>query len=207
MAMHDAYMIGVNWLWPGFAPEYQESSKCQKCHTTETMDHILTKCQANGQAQVWQLAQKLWFQKDGTFLATTLGTILANPSIMIKGNIKMKNGANRLYRLIMSELAHLIWKMRCERVIQKKDEEVSSIQIKNRWIETLNARLELDQKMTNSKYEKKSISIKLVQNTWKNTLKGEGLLPQNWVTDSRVLVGIELRDDDSRGRDRHLSQA
>jgi len=206
MAMHDAYMVGANWLQPGFAPECQERSKGQKCHTIETMDHILTKCQANGQVQVWQLAQKLWSQKDGTNLATTLGTILANPSIMIKGNRKTVNGANRLYRLIMSESAHLFWKMRCERTIQKEGEEISSSQIKNRWIETINTRLELDRKMTNSKYEKKSIPIKLVQNTWKNTLKDEGQLPQNWVTDGGVLVGIDLRDDDGRGRDR-LSQA
>ncbi len=202
MAMHDAYMIGTNWLRPGFAPEYQDRSECHACHTTETMDHILTKCQANGQVQVWQLAQKLWFQKDSTNLITTLGTILANPSIMIKGNRKQEKGANRLYRLIMSESAHLIWKVRCERVIQKEGEEMSSSQIKSRWIDAMNARLELDRMMTNSKYEKKSIPINLVQSTWKNTLRDEEILPKNWVTDSGVLVGIDLRDDDGRGRDR-----
>ena len=41
MTFHDAYMVGSNWLRPGFAPEYQERSECKKCHKTESMEHIL----------------------------------------------------------------------------------------------------------------------------------------------------------------------
>ena len=78
-------------------------------------------------------------------------------------------------------------------------EEMPSNKINNRWIETMNTRLNLDRKMTYSKYEKKSLPKKLVQNTWKNTLKDERLLPEDWVTNSGVLVGIDLRDDDGRG--------
>ena len=194
--LHDAYMIGDNWLKPGFAPEYQERSECQVCHTTETIDHILTKCQANGQAHVWQLAKKLWHQKNKTDLTITVGTILASPNGILKEKEKKKNGTSRLYRLIMSESAHLIWKLRCERVIQMEGEEIPLCKVKNRWMETMNARLDLDRKMT------KFLSNKLIQNTWKNTLKDERSLPEDWVTNSGVLVGIDLRDDDGRGRDR-----
>jgi len=200
--MHDAYMIGANWLKPGFAPEFQERSKCQVCHTTESMDHILTKCQANGQAHVWQLAKKLWHKKNKTNLAITIGTILVSPSVTFKENEKKKCGASRMYRLIMSESAHLIWKIRCERVIQMEREEIPLNKINNRWIEIMNTRLDLDRKMTHSKYKKKSLSKKLVQNTWKNTLRDERLFPEDWVTNSGVLVSIDLRDDDRRGRDR-----
>ncbi len=104
-----------------------------------------------------------------------------------------------MYRLIMSESAHLIWKIRCERVIQMEGEEIPLNKINNRWIEIMNTRLDLDRKMTHSKYKKKSLSKKLVQNTWKNTLRDERLFPEDWVTNSRVLVGIDLRDDDGRG--------
>ena len=195
-------MIGENWLRPGFAPEFQERSICQVCQTAETIDHILTKCNANGQAHIWRLAQKLWFKKDKTNLAISLGTILASPSIMVKGNKRKKNGANRLYRLIMSESAHLIWKLRCERVIQKEGAEIPSCKIESRWMEIMNARLDLDRKLANPKYEAKSLPIELIQNTWKHTLRDEKLLPNNWVTYSGVLVGIDLREDDGRGRDR-----
>jgi len=81
-------------------------------------------------------------------------------------------------------------------------EEILSNKINNRWIESMNVKLDLDCKMAHPKYEKKSLSKKLVQNTWKNTLRDERLLPEDWVTNSRVLVGIDLRDDDGRGRDR-----
>ena len=52
----------------------------------------------------------------------------------------------------MSELAHLIWKVRCERAIQMEGEEVPLYKIENRWIEAINARLDLNYKLTNSKY-------------------------------------------------------
>ena len=42
----------------------------------------------------------------------------------------------------------------------------------------------------------------MVQDIWKHTLKDETSLPENWVKNSGVLVGIDLRDDDGRGRDR-----
>jgi len=64
---------------------------CQVCQTLETMSHILTKCKANGQAQMWQLAQKLWFKKDKTDLAISLGTILASPSDQRKQREKKWN--------------------------------------------------------------------------------------------------------------------
>ena len=50
-------------------------------------------------------------------LHITLDIILADPSNKLKENEKKKNGTDRLYRLIMTESTHLIWKIRCERVI------------------------------------------------------------------------------------------
>jgi len=152
MAMHDAFMIGLNWLKFGFAPEYQNRSECQVCHAIETMDHILTKCQANGQAQIWKFTRQLWYQREKSDLHITLGTILASPSTKLKENRKKKDGTDRLYRLIMTESAHLIWKLRCERVIKKEGEQTSPAEIKNRWVGTMDARLKLDRKMTNVKF-------------------------------------------------------
>jgi hypothetical protein len=60
MSFHDAYMVGSNWLRPGFAPEYQERSECKSCHKTETMEHILTECEAPGQKEIWALAEAMW---------------------------------------------------------------------------------------------------------------------------------------------------
>ena len=79
----------------------------------------------------------------------------------------------------MSELAHLIWKVRGERAIQMEGEEVPLCKIENRWIEAINARLDLNHKLTNSKYQTKFLLTKLVQNTWKHTLRDKRLFPEN----------------------------
>ena len=93
MTMHDAYMVGTNWLRTSYSPEYQERGECQVCHTTETMDVILTKCLSNGQAEIWKNVRKLWSQKEKKDLTITLGTILVSPSTVIKENGQNKRGA------------------------------------------------------------------------------------------------------------------
>ncbi|KAF8219469.1 hypothetical protein L208DRAFT_1418182, partial [Tricholoma matsutake] len=49
--------------------------------------------------------------------------------------------------------------------------------------------LEIDCRMTNLRFGKKSLKIKTVINTWKGTLENEEDLPSNWTEVSGVLVG------------------
>jgi hypothetical protein len=59
---------------------------------------------------------------------------------------KPQQGKNRLYRILMSESAFLIWKLRCERRITKEDNPEkfhSETEIHNRWVATINSRLNL----------------------------------------------------------------
>ncbi|KAJ7699515.1 hypothetical protein B0H17DRAFT_926241 [Mycena rosella] len=57
-------------------------------------------------------------------------------------------GTARLFRILVSESAHLIWCLKCERVIQEKD-PASNQETKNRWLKLMNNRLELDCLPTN----------------------------------------------------------
>jgi ribonuclease HI len=41
------------------------------------MEHILTKCDAPGQSEVWNLASKIWQKKTGADLRPTVGEIMA----------------------------------------------------------------------------------------------------------------------------------
>ena len=196
-------MIGSNWLCPGFAPEYQERSECLHCHEIESMEHILIKCKSPGQKQVWRLAKKLWYKKTGKTLATTFGTILAITATTLHNSIsKSKVGVNRILRILITESAHLIWKLRCECVIQKENAAFTQNEIKNKWTQVLNARLDLDRKLTHKKFGKKALPEKLVKTTWQGILQNEETLPENWITDDGVLVGIDLQEDDGRGRNR-----
>ncbi|KAJ7683356.1 hypothetical protein B0H17DRAFT_941990, partial [Mycena rosella] len=156
------------------------------CGTTESMQHILTQCDAPGQEAIWELASELWKLKTGVDLARpTTGQIMACAAIK-RGDA----GTTRLLRILISESAFLIWRLRCERVIQEKD-PASAREIHNRWLRTINNRLGLDRAMTNEgRYGKRAIKKSLVLKTWRKTLKNERNLPKDWIWETEVLVGI-----------------
>jgi len=68
---------------------------------------------------------------------------------------KIKSGEARLYRILMSEAAHLIWKLRCKKIIQEENRPFTQEEVENRWTKTMSNRLELDRKMMNKKYGSK----------------------------------------------------
>ncbi|KAH9476249.1 hypothetical protein JR316_0011820 [Psilocybe cubensis] len=110
---------------------------------------------------------------------------------------------SRQYTIIMAESAHLLWKLRCDRVINREGETLNSTEIKNKFIAMMNQRLRLDVAMCNPRYGKKATSTWMVQETWRGTLKNETKLPWEWIKNSRgVLVGIDPVKDDGRARGR-----
>ena len=92
----------------------------------------------------------------------------------------------------MTESAHLIWKIRCEHVLERNNREQwhTAQEIKNRWISAINKRLLLVQAMTNKSYESKAVSAKTMLCTWSETLQNESFLPENWINYTEVLVGF-----------------
>ncbi|KAJ7838234.1 hypothetical protein B0H14DRAFT_2361853, partial [Mycena olivaceomarginata] len=92
----------------------------------ESMQHILTQCDAPGQEIVWDLASELWRMKTGEDLRPALS------QIMTCGPISKKDeGTSRLFRIVVSESAHLIWRLRNEQLIQEQ-EDVTTPEIQNR---------------------------------------------------------------------------
>ncbi|KAH9941472.1 ribonuclease H-like domain-containing protein [Amylocystis lapponica] len=194
MAMHDAYMIGDKWLRPNFSAEIQERSVCAHCGCTESMEHILTLCTAPGREEIWELAHELWSKKLREWTWPTMGSILAcGLAEFLNAKGKPVRGDARLYRILVSESAHLIWKLRCERVIGHDNQKLhSQDEIRNKWLAVINDRLGLDCATASvRRYGKKAIPAKLVQSTWKGTLLKEDTLPREWVREAGVLVGIE----------------
>jgi len=197
MTMHDAYMVGDKWLRPSFAAEFQERSECRHCRKTETMEHILTECEAPGQSEIWALARELWEKRTGQELnEITVADILGSPAIKEDTDDKKlkekRSWENRFYRILITESAHLIWKIRCERVIRNEGELTTANEVRSKWLAAVNLRLELDRKMTNPKYEKKALNKSLVLGTWKGVLKNEQDLPDDWIREDGVLVGMDI---------------
>jgi hypothetical protein len=192
MMAQDAYMVGTSWLRPSYPPELQEQSECQICFQTESMEHILVECTTTGQSEVWYSADTLWLKKYNSTVKPSFGNILGSPAVLFKSEDGAPDqGKSRLYRIVISESAHLIWKLRCERVIQNEGHLPSTREVKPRWIDAINARINLDRKMTNPRYGK-TIKEDLVIQTWSGIIKNEGELPENWAIKAGGLVGIDL---------------
>lgn len=157
------------------------------------MAHILTECNTPGQREIWNLTKEIWLTKHNYWpKVDNIGVVIGcGMTKFLSKTGQRKLGAERLYRILMTESAHLIWRIRCERILERpRDQWHTTTEIQNRWHCAINKRLTLDQAMTNKKYEMKAISTKTVLHTWSGTLQNESSLPENWINCSGVLVGI-----------------
>ncbi|KAJ6550391.1 hypothetical protein DFH09DRAFT_925930 [Mycena vulgaris] len=191
-SMHDAHRIGKFWK---HIPECEGRGICQFCPgETEDLEHILLKCQRPGREIIWRLAEELWLKKNRTWPQLSVGNILGRGLASFTGDDgKPLTGDARLYRILISESMYMIWKVRCDCVIGKAGEPLSQNEIHNRWLHAINDRLNVDRILTNQSKYGKNISIRpsLVLETWSSTLKDEEDLPEIWLKEPKVLVGVE----------------
>ena len=168
------------------------------------MEHILTTYNARPREYAWSLANKLWRRRDKNPIPTRLGDIIGCGLAGFSKNGKPVAGKNRLYRILVSETAYLIWKMRNERRIRDNDPTectTTDSEIYNRWTHTINKRLTTDRALTNgTRFKKRAMDAKLVQKTWRGCLKNEEDLPTDWYRLKGVLVGIASTRPQRRDR-------
>ncbi|KAJ7050229.1 hypothetical protein C8F01DRAFT_1001088 [Mycena amicta] len=148
------------------------------------MQHILTQCPTTGQREIWKLVSDTWQGKTGSPLDVTFGDILACGTIKkLRANGKTDAATTRLFRILVSESAHLIWRLRLEHRIQRDGKDpATEAEIHNRWRRQISLRIELDQQLTNTnKWRKKAISKKLVRDTWQRVIENEDTLPADWT--------------------------
>jgi ribonuclease HI len=189
--MHKAHKCGDYWLK---IPEFEHCSNCPECGVEDSMAHILTECNILGQIEVWDLTTEIWLKKHNYWpQVDNLGGIMGCGLIKFLSKTGWhKLGAEQLYWILMTESAHLIWRIRCEHILEyPRDKWHTTKEIQNRWHCAINKRLTLDQAMTNKRYKTKAISAKTVLCTWSGTLQSELSLSENWINCSGVLVGIK----------------
>ena len=159
-----------------------------------SLEHIILQCDIHGQRIVWRNLKQLWLKKHKSWPELqNIGHMTGCGLAEFKNQEgKALKDVNRLSRILISESAHLIWKLRCKRVSKGKPEEEwpQEAEIHNRWLATMNARLTLDRAITNNKYGKRALRQEVVLGTWRNVLENEKNLPKNWLRTTGVLVGI-----------------
>ena len=188
-AMTGSLRIGDFW---SNIPNYEIRAMCQNCQdTTETLEHILTECATAERSQIWNLTREIWPSNPENWVQPSIGILLGCGSISATNNgptTTEQRGTARLKRILLSESTHLIWTLRCERVIGGQTHTENSVRTK--WRNKINARIDIDRRMAKS--SRKQNQINKVRNTWKSITKNQTDLPQDWVTNLEVLVGIKL---------------
>ncbi|KAJ6572629.1 hypothetical protein B0H10DRAFT_1671065, partial [Mycena sp. CBHHK59/15] len=188
--MHNAHRIGKYWT---YIPECAERAVCSECDDAiEDLDHILLKCKCPGREIVWKAAEALWREKEQDWPAMSLGTILGCGLAEFRDKRgRVKEGTRRLYQILMSESAYLIWRLRNDRRIARNGTPATEQEIINRWKFTINQRLQVDLVLANRPRKGKhpALAPQLVLTTWSGTLDNEQKLPADWIREPRVLVG------------------
>jgi ribonuclease HI len=194
-SIHQALMVGDVW---NHIPNYEYRETCPTCNTTESMEHILTRCNENANRIIWTLAKETWPHHDKPWPEIDIGLILGTGCLNTTNDDNRQNhiedqqieesqkGPTRLLQILISESAHLIWVLRCERII--REEIHSENEIKARWLRKINERLTCD-RITATKIVRDKTYTNLIKNTWKKAIQRQRDLPLNWLNDREVLVG------------------
>jgi hypothetical protein len=194
--IHSTYMIGQFW---SHIPGAEDRQFCTTCGRTESMEHILTQCNAPPRRLIWSLAEQAWPNGTYEWPQISSGIILGCGAITTpkqthqnahqdKERRRPSHRATcRLLQILLSESAHLIWVLRCERVIYEKSPHQQK-KYEDRWYHAINDRLTID-KFTATMIKQNKTYTKLIKDTWEPLLYKENDLPTNWISNHEVLVG------------------
>jgi hypothetical protein len=186
MVIHDGYKVGEYWER---ITNYQQRAICAHCRVTESMDHILTECMCPGQGLIWKLVKELWEKMSLPWIEPHLGIILSCGLTNLKGaDRKRKSCESRLYRILVSESAHLIWKLRLERIIGGKPPH-SEREITRRWRKCVENRIAIDCMMMSKKYGKRTLTKRLGKGTWTKVVIDADILSEPFIGGTGVLAG------------------
>ncbi|KAJ7052456.1 hypothetical protein C8F01DRAFT_1221839 [Mycena amicta] len=187
--IHQTYKIGEQWL---HIPSFEHWANCPTCHLPDSMAHALLECSAPGSHEVWALCKQLWELKTLEMPMVSLGLIVGIGLCHVKDeNGKRLKGAERLLRILVSESAFIIWKLRCEQLMSPGGLPHSKMEVHNYWVAQMNKRLKLDQLASDaSRFGAQATDKQVVLQTWEGVLMDNKHLPNDWVGQSEVLVGI-----------------
>jgi ribonuclease HI/exonuclease III len=200
MVLHDAYMTGTKWDRENYPQEKKDRAFCDLCGGLDNLDHILFRCEAPGQSEIWDLTRELWAlrNEETPCPEMSLGTVVGSALVKLEGKTKkIRAGNERLWRIVTSESVYLIWKIWCKRKIGGENTSVNAI--KNLWVHTMNTRLRLDCRLTAPHLGRKGIPKGVLNRTWSSVLR-DNSLPLDWKS-SGVLVGIAANRTGRRGRE------
>ncbi len=187
---HGAQRVGR--YWQNIAG-YEQRATCETCGTEDSMDHILLECEAPGQETIWKMVKSAIRLTGVDIPRVSVGTIIGAPSITLKrADGKIAKGPTRLARILIVEAAHMIWRLRCERVIGVESNDRGQMtvgEVRGRFWAAVNSRMQVDRSVTLSRVQGRKTRTKVVLETWRKILARWEDLPNDWIAEPGVLVG------------------
>ncbi|KIJ22624.1 hypothetical protein M422DRAFT_196955 [Sphaerobolus stellatus SS14] len=167
------------------------------------MEHMLLDCHSTGQRIIWNLAKRLCVKTREVWPDLNVGIILGcGLTEYMTSDRKPDKGKRRLFKILISESAYLIWKIRCEWRIEHNahpDKKITDSvrldhtdhEVRNRWIKMISDRIHMDILCSDGRrYKKKAIASSIVQKVWGKILRAEKVCGLSLEEISGVLVGI-----------------
>ncbi|EPT03259.1 hypothetical protein FOMPIDRAFT_1116580, partial [Fomitopsis schrenkii] len=147
-----------------------------------------------GRREVWALAESAWKTAGYEWPELTVEDVwgMAIHSRIILGMKKTTPHAARLWRILISESAHLIWRLGCERVIGHDDDpewQHSKESVTAKWY--INRPMRQDAMATSSRFGGVTLNKTLILKAWSDVLGDKLGLPEDWTKVRWVLVGMD----------------
>jgi len=186
---HNTFRVGEFW---DHIENLEKLGECPICKVPETLEHSMLSCSAPEREMIWLLTEQLWSMKFEAWPKITWGLVLGS-NLM---RFQTKNGKpmphkERLFSILLSTAWYTIWNMRVERRIRTPGKQFEVSEIHNRWLKTINGILQRERILTDKlKFGSLGIDKQVVLNTWSGLLLDEDSLPDDWLKERGVLVGI-----------------
>ena len=104
---HGIYRLGAFWT---HIPGLKCRVECPICKKYDTLEHIISECKSVERITIQRQANQLWRQRHTKDLPVSEGAILGGGLANFKNEDRNPDtGKNCLYRIIITELAQLIW--------------------------------------------------------------------------------------------------
>jgi hypothetical protein len=202
-AMHGAQKVGMYWRNIEGA---EDRAKCTICGVVdESMQHILLECPSTARKEVWKLARRTWPTGYQKWRTVDMGLILGSGAINLKadprrttGQKSLKTakrkaqGRSELMQDLIRESAHLIWVMRCERVVGDRKGQAGKSEIQRRWFRKIDDKL-LSERALATRPRAKAKTKRRLTFKWDDVIEVEnGTHPSDgWLTMKGFLVGVK----------------
>ncbi|OSD06063.1 RnaseH-domain-containing protein [Trametes coccinea BRFM310] len=193
--LHGVYRVGRYW---NNIQGHEARARCALCGDEDSMEHILQECSSMEVGLVWKLVSTALARAGVAVPAKpSFGLYMAAPALSVTGDGgKIKPGPTRLVRTVIPEAAHLVWKLRCRRVIEWAAQPLrrySVAEVRNEWIAMLNKRVREEQLAAAAPFLKPNkITVGKIRETWTPLLDTSEVADESWAEDPGVLVGMSL---------------